>query len=88
MSADAILNQRAAVAKAAAVACTARFLADLLPLGEDRRVKLTGFSKAKDIRANGIGRASMVPAAPACPSCGRRTRRPTGHRLDCARYST
>ncbi|MFD8340292.1 hypothetical protein ACFV42_48105, partial [Streptomyces solisilvae] len=85
MSATADRSQaaRAARARSVAAACTADLLVSLRPFGPSRRVKLTGFAKAADIAAHGIGAAVCAPEIKPCPDCGRRTKKIPGHRPGC-----
>ncbi|AEM88913.1 hypothetical protein [Streptomyces violaceusniger] len=73
---------RATRARTVAAVCTANLLAHLVPLGENRRLKLSGLARAADIRAHGIS-AGFAPVIPPCPHCARHTRRPEGHRPGC-----
>jgi len=74
---------RAARARSVAAACTADILIHLVPLGQNRRVKISGFGKAADIAARGISAAVSAPMIVPCPHCGRRTNKPEGHRQNC-----
>ena len=82
-AADRFNAQRAARARTLAAACTADFLINLRPLSDNRRVKLAGIATAADIATHGIGAAARAPEIRPCPTCGRRTRKPSGHRPDC-----
>jgi hypothetical protein len=94
MSAALILADRAAHIRAQAHAANtpgalARALASVAPLSPDRRLKISGAMKARDILTHGIVRTTFrerrtTGTITPCPDCHMRTRKISGHRPGCA----